>query len=184
MGVACICRKRHSEQTEYAIDPASCNGKPGCSIHFTSAAPHSGNCIFVRYRIDELHCVLHVGSKSSRIASHASFGEQHFCQYFLPADQSAFRESSRGAFLRKAGSPTSFFRYLIRRIRELKSMVPEFVARPGGSKWGRAQPGQSAKSRPSNTSEPDMVWPLTIRSIPYSPPTASQPPLSPSLSVT
>ena len=32
----------------------------------------------------------------------------------------------------------------IRRIRELQSMVPEFVARIGGSKWNRALPGGPA----------------------------------------
>ena len=36
------------------------------------------------------------------------------------------------------GNPQELLR--IRRIRELQSMVPEFVARIGGSKWVQAQP--------------------------------------------
>ena len=46
-------------------------------------------------------------------------------------------------------TPTGVFRRIPenRRIRELQSMVPEFVARTGGGKWVQAQPARSLRTR-------------------------------------
>ncbi len=59
-----------------------------------------------------------------------------------PADSKWNRAASLPESAMPTGNPQELLR--IRRIRELQSMVPEFVARIGGSKWNRALPGGPA----------------------------------------
>ena len=67
--------------------------------------------------------------------------------------------------LSKSATPTRVFRRIPenRRIRDLQSMVPEFVARIGGSKWVQAQPARRQQVA-FGTADRQQVEPGTARS--------------------
>ena len=94
------------------------------------------------------HCPVAACQSSPHSPNRAGFGEIRLSLKVYYVDQSAFRVGAQV----EVGNADPQSATRIRRIRELQSMVPEFVAGTGGSKWlsalptgsrwGRALPGQ------------------------------------------
>ena len=84
------------------------------------------------------HCPVAACQSSPHSPNRAGFGEIRLSLKVYYVDQSAFRVGAQV----EVGNADPQSATRIRRIRELQSMVPEFVARTGGSRWSRALPGE------------------------------------------
>ena len=112
------------------------------------------------------HCPVAACQSSPHSPNRAGFGEIRLSLKVYYVDQSAFRVGAQV----EVGNTDPQSATRIRRIRELQSMVPEFVAGTGGSKWLSALPTGSRWGRalPARPERRPVNRPLTPRSTPDS----------------